>query len=70
MSNPDGAWLREWRIRNHYRQEDLARELDISRQTISAWEKAERLDRILELALRALESDPSLQQIGARRRPV
>lgn len=66
MSNPDGSWVRDWRHRHGYRQEDLARELEVARQTVVNWEKAAAVDRVLRLALIALEISPSLQQIVAR----
>jgi DNA-binding XRE family transcriptional regulator len=69
MSKSNGQWLRSWRLRNNYRQSELAEELAVSRQSVVKWEKLEAIDRVLQLALLALEMEPSLQNIGARGRP-
>lgn len=46
-------------------QELLARELQVSRPTISAWEKREgKLDRVIELAVLALARHPEFRTIG------
>jgi transcriptional regulator with XRE-family HTH domain len=62
----DGAWLKAWRTRNTYSQAQLAEELNVTRQSIMKWEKSERLDRVVQLALQALERDPGLQKILVR----
>lgn len=58
-----GEELVEWRRRNGYTQEQLMKELEVrSRQTISSWEKpGRRVERTVQLALIALESDPTLR---------
>ena len=51
-----GMELRNWREVHRYTQAALASDLDVSRQTVVGWEKAEiPLPRILELALGELE---------------
>jgi transcriptional regulator with XRE-family HTH domain len=58
-----GAELKAWRSSIGWTQVDLMIELDIkSRQTMSAWEHAERIPRVVELAIIALD------QIEAARR--
>jgi DNA-binding XRE family transcriptional regulator len=52
----NGAELRAWRKRNKMTQEALRIELDVSRQTIVAWEALEKdIPRVIQLALVALE---------------
>jgi transcriptional regulator with XRE-family HTH domain len=51
-----GAELRAWREKNGWTQADLMIELEVaSRQTISTWEKADRIPRLVELATIALD---------------
>ncbi len=51
-----GAELRTWRSRIGWTQTDLMIELEIkSRQTMSAWERAEKIPRVVELAIIALD---------------
>ena len=59
-----GRDLVEWRKHNGFSQEELIQELGVrSRQTISSWERPEKeVPRLVELALRALELDPSFRQ--------
>ncbi len=59
-----GRDLREWRKRNGFSQEELRQELELgSRQTVSSWERPEKeVPRLVELALRALEIDPTCRQ--------
>jgi transcriptional regulator with XRE-family HTH domain len=64
MTGFDGRALREWRSRNGYSQAELALELGVSRQSIVNWEKAEVIDRVVGLALVALERVPSERKIG------
>lgn len=66
MTEFDGARLREWRKSNHYSQEELARELEVTRQTVIGWEQSEKVSRIVQLALAALENTPVVGKIGAR----
>lgn len=63
-----GADLRKWRKRHGYNQEDLMKELGVqSRQTISTWENSSnKLPRVLELALAALESLPEIRNIHGK----
>jgi transcriptional regulator with XRE-family HTH domain len=68
MIKIDGGWLQGWRLQNNYRQSELADELMVSRQTIINWERSESLDRVVHLAVLALAMEPSLQNIGARKR--
>lgn len=71
MPSRDGAWIRAWRRRNGYSQEELAFELGVSRQTIAGWEKSIGVERLVALSLVALELNP-VEQIclarGSRRR--
>jgi transcriptional regulator with XRE-family HTH domain len=66
MNELNGAWLREWRMRNNYSQAQLAAELEVTRQSVIKWEQSNQLDRILGLALIVLERDTQLQKIAAR----
>jgi DNA-binding XRE family transcriptional regulator len=66
----NGAWLKEWRARNYYSQQELADELDVSRQTLSSWEKSPKLGRVVYLALRALEELPLEKKWGALPRAI
>jgi transcriptional regulator with XRE-family HTH domain len=51
-----GADVKAWRERLGWTQADLMTELEIgSRQTIITWEKAERIPRMVELAIIALD---------------
>lgn len=68
MIGRDGNWIRAWRATNGYTQETLAWELDVKRQTIIAWEKAPKLDRLIYLALTALENE-GVRQIGLKDPP-
>ncbi len=56
--------LRDWRKRNGFSQEELRQELGLgSRQTVSSWERPEKeVPRLVELALHALELDPTFRQ--------
>lgn len=64
-----GRDLRDWRKRNGFSQEELRRELELgSRQTVSSWERPEKeVPRLVELALRALELDPTCRRHGGRK---
>lgn len=64
-----GGELVAWRRRHGYSQEQLMKELDVkSRQTISTWEGPDRqLECTIELALIALEHDPSLRMIAGKK---
>ncbi len=51
-----GADLRSWRTRRGWSQADLTAELDIkARQTVAAWENSEKIPRLVELAVLALD---------------
>jgi transcriptional regulator with XRE-family HTH domain len=51
-----GEHLKIWRTKRGWKQADLMRELDISsRQTLTTWESSERVPRIVELAIIALD---------------
>lgn len=51
-----GAELRRWRKNIGWTQTELMEELEVSsRQTISTWENAEQIPRIVELAVTALD---------------
>ncbi|MDC7677033.1 helix-turn-helix transcriptional regulator [Asticcacaulis machinosus] len=65
--NPEGNWVRQWRIKNSYTQSELAAELEITRQSIIKWEQSNTIDRVAHLALMALEQNPALQKIGGRK---
>jgi transcriptional regulator with XRE-family HTH domain len=64
-----GDELVAWRKRNGLTQEDLMAELDVkSRQTISSWESADRkVPRLVELAVRALDLEPSQRRRAGKR---
>jgi len=64
-----GTELPAWRRRHGYTQQSLCMELGIhSRQTIISWEKsAERLSRVVELALIALEKIPEIRKAAGER---
>jgi transcriptional regulator with XRE-family HTH domain len=66
MSFVSGDWISAWRSKNGYSQDQLAKELEVARQTVVKWEASEKVDRLVFLALRALEIDAGLQVIGAR----
>jgi transcriptional regulator with XRE-family HTH domain len=51
-----GIDLKNWREGRHWKQTDLMAELDIkSRQTVITWEASERVPRLVELAIIALD---------------
>ena len=51
-----GAELKAWRVRIGWTQADLMIELEVgSRQTISTWENADRIPRLVELAVIAID---------------
>jgi transcriptional regulator with XRE-family HTH domain len=51
-----GAELRNWRTQRGWSQADLTTELDIkARQTVAAWENSEKIPRLVELAVMALD---------------
>lgn len=51
-----GAELRAWRSSIGWTQADLMIELEIkSRQTMSTWERAEKIPHVVELAIIALD---------------
>ena len=66
MQGPD---LLAWRKRNGFSQEELMKELGVrSRQTISSWENSEKdVPRLVELALNALEKDPSCRRRAGKK---
>lgn len=61
-----GAELKEWRKKVGLTQADLMEELEVnSRQTISTWENAEQIPRIVELAVTALDKvEPTRKRGG------
>jgi transcriptional regulator with XRE-family HTH domain len=65
-----GCELRAWREKIGWTQTDLMLELGIkSRQTMSTWERAEKIPRVVELAIKALEHiEPSRKRSGYERR--
>jgi DNA-binding XRE family transcriptional regulator len=66
-----GIDLKEWRQRNRYTQEALMHELGVrSRQTMISWERSDKLPRIVELAIQALERSPDLRTVAGERCPV
>lgn len=67
MTKFDGARLREWRRSNGYSQAELAAELEVSRQSIIAWERSEKVDRVVVLAVKTLEHVPELRNLGGLR---
>ncbi|HMA73302.1 MAG TPA: helix-turn-helix transcriptional regulator [Xanthobacteraceae bacterium] len=51
-----GRELRAWREKIGWTQVDLMVELEVkSRQTMSTWERAEKIPRVVELAITALD---------------
>ncbi len=63
-----GGELSAWRRRNDFTQSDLMAELDVgSRQTVSSWENASEVPRMVELAVTALELDPNLRQRAGKK---
>lgn len=60
-----GEDLKHWRKSNGWTQADLMEELTVtSRQTIISWEKAERIPRIVELAVTAVDQIEACRRIG------
>ena len=57
-----GAELKKVRRDLGFSQDDLARELGVSRPTVSAWEKLEYVDRIVFLAINAVLKLPNLRR--------
>jgi len=63
-----GRDLVAWRKRNAYSQEELMRELGVrSRQTVSSWENSEQIPRLVQLAVIALEINPSCRTRAGQR---
>jgi DNA-binding XRE family transcriptional regulator len=63
-----GTELRTWRKRNRMTQDALRMELEVSRQTIVAWEQSDKpLPRLTELALIALEQVPGCKVVDGYR---
>jgi len=62
-----GAEMKAWRKKNRFTQEMLCEELDVSRQTIMAWEKSAKLPRLTELALVGLEQAPACRKVDGER---
>jgi transcriptional regulator with XRE-family HTH domain len=60
-----GTDLPDWRKRNRFTQDALRMALGVkSRQTIISWEKStQRLSRLVELALMALEQIPEAKKV-------
>jgi transcriptional regulator with XRE-family HTH domain len=51
-----GADLKAWRAKIGWTQNDLMTELEMgSRQTVCTWEKSEKIPRLVELAIYALD---------------
>jgi transcriptional regulator with XRE-family HTH domain len=65
-----GHELRSWRENIGWTQTDLMIELEIkSRQTMSTWERAEKIPRVVELAIIALDQiEASRRRSGFERR--
>jgi transcriptional regulator with XRE-family HTH domain len=61
-----GTDLKAWREHNRWTQGDLMTELEVgSRQTISTWESAQKIPRLVELAIIALDQvEASRKQSG------
>ena len=60
-----GEELRAWRKCRGWNQADLMVELEISsRQTINTWESAERIPRIIELSIVALDQVEACRKIA------
>lgn len=59
-------WLRLRRQRNQVRQKDLAKALNLSTQTISAWETGESIPKLTPLQMQVLcrKLDCSLDELA------
>lgn len=53
MSEKIKISLAAWRVNAGYTQEDVARKMDVTKQTIISWEKGKRLPGIPELNMLA-----------------
>jgi transcriptional regulator with XRE-family HTH domain len=64
-----GADLKAWREARGWKQSELMAELDInSRQTVTTWENSEKLPRLVELAIVALDQvEQCRRQVGYER---
>lgn len=49
-----GADFKAWRTDQGYTQQEIADDLEVTRQTIVAWEKSAKIPRLVSLALNAL----------------
>jgi transcriptional regulator with XRE-family HTH domain len=66
-----GSDLKAWRQNNGWTQLDLMEELEInSRQTINNWEKAERIPRLAELAIIAIDQVEACRKKGGIRTQI
>lgn len=61
-----GEELKFWRERHGKSQIELADDLDVSRHSIIKWERSEKIPRILELAIAALDRDLPQIVVGGR----
>jgi DNA-binding XRE family transcriptional regulator len=60
-----GEDLKKWRKTNGWTQAELMEELEItSRQTITSWEKAPRIPRLVELAITAIDQIEPCRRLG------
>lgn len=58
-----GADLKIWRKLNGWTQTDLMKELEIgSRQTIIKWEGSDKIPRLVELAIKAINELPDCRK--------
>ena len=63
-----GDELRSWRKKHRFTQERLGWELEVTRQTVWAWEQSSQpVPRMLYLALLGLESRPDAQAVIGQR---
>jgi DNA-binding XRE family transcriptional regulator len=60
----NGAEFKAWRLEHGYTQQAIAEDLEVTRQTVVAWEKSAKLPRLLTLALEGLEN--SRKVVGKR----
>lgn len=63
----NGADFKTWRLEHGYTQQAIARELEVTRQTIVSWEKSAKLPRLLTLALGTLDTLKDSRNIAGRR---
>jgi DNA-binding XRE family transcriptional regulator len=51
-----GEELSQWREKQGLSQAELARALEVNRQTVITWEKSDKVTKLITVALKAIES--------------